>query len=181
MIKGLAFSRSLAAAAAFGWASAAGAEWFRREGSGQRMRDEQAMEARASDLSKAIAAKAEFDDRRLSAELRSVGDPEPRLLSREAWNGFLREIGDRWSLKLDDIHDRGDFSLQQVTLRLRSPGVSDWPIIVASVRAAEQRPGIRVLAVRIRSSGDQQRRTMDEAEAVLSIGWTGSSKESTAP
>ena len=181
MIRGFAFSRSLAVAAAVGWVSAAGAEWYRREGLSQRNRDEQVVENRAANLSGAIAAKAGFDDGRVDSELRSADEVRARPLSREAWSAFLREIGDRWSLSLDEADARGDFLLQRATLRLRSPGVGDWPIIVAAIRSAEQRSGVRVVTVRIRSSGDQQRRTMDEAEAVLSIGWPKPAKEGPAP
>jgi len=181
MIRGIAFSRSLAATAAVGWVSAAGAEWYRREGISQRIRDEQVVENRAATLSGAIAAKAAFDDGSVDSELRSAGEIQARPLSREAWSAFLREIGDRWSLSLDGADSRGDFLLQQATLRLRSPGVGDWPIIVAAIRSAEERSGVRVVAVRIRSSGDQQRRAMDVAEAVLSIGWPKPAREVPAP
>jgi len=171
MIRGVAFSRPLAAAAAVGWVSTAGAEWLRLEDLSQRARGERAREDLASNVSRQIAAKEDFDNKKMNSELRSAGESNPRLLSVDEWSAFMREIGAGWSLTFDPMDAHGDYSVQRATLRLRSPDVGDWPHIVAAVKAAEKRPGLRVLAIKLKAGGDQQRRSMEEAEIVLSIGW----------
>ena len=171
------FSRPLAAAAAIGWAAVAGMEWFHRDGVRRRSQAEGIGEARTAELSREIAAKTDYDDEKLTAEQRTFNDLGVHLLSEEAWAAFLQELGPDWSVASDRAEEGKDFSVQRVTLRLRSPSVGDWPIVVAAVKAAERRPGVRVVAVELESSGDQERRSMKEVKIVLSIGWSQRARE----
>jgi hypothetical protein len=127
-----------------------------------RVRDEEGRaETRMRDLGALAERDAPFGDDRVAALREEIARFELGLGDGSALERLSGGLGPRWSLGEVQASRRGNYVLRRATCSLARPELSDWPAILGAVRSAEEIPGVRVAGIEIRSSGDNERRSLD--------------------
>ena len=169
MIRGVKFSRRLAAVAAAAAAAAFASAWHR-----EALASDIAVERRrAADLEQQFAGRMGaiemYSDEKLRALREQVGHSRVRLGEAGTWGRLVSRLGQGWASQPGPAEDRGGYSIQFGTLRLVATATADWPKIVDAVRISEATPGVRILELEMRASGDQDRRSLDLVRILLEV------------
>jgi hypothetical protein len=167
--RGVAFSRPLLVAALAGVGAAAAMAALHRHLVGEadeRRRDgEQAQAALAS----AIAGMYDCGDPDLAALRARVARFRGGLGSEDSWARLARQFGARWNAEEGVSDAKAGYSIQPGVFFLASPAPSDWPTILETVGAAESQPGVEIVAIEMKSSGDKERRSLDLVKIAVAI------------
>jgi hypothetical protein len=169
MKRGVVFSKAAAAAALCGLGMAGAAEAAHRHlasQAGEALRSNQAAETA---LASAIGGLAAFGDSERASLRARVDRFRDGLGGGDSWSRLSRQFGERWAAEARPRERKSAYSIQTGSFYLNKPSLGDWPSIVDAVGAAEVLPGVEILAVEMRSSGDRDRRSLDLVKVAVAI------------
>ena len=110
-----------------------------------------------------------FEDSNLRTLHAKVGEFRGQLGSEDLGDQLSRQFGRDWIIRFGGKEEWSQYSTQVVTLVRRSSSIADWPRIVDAVRDAERLPGVRVVSFEMRTSGNNDRRSVDVVRLVTMI------------
>jgi hypothetical protein len=152
MIRGIAYSRSRAVASGIAVAAMV-AVLALRIGTARTLRGERASGVAVDrDLASRIDALSPYDDRHLALLREKVSRFRVRLGQFGSWDRIVARMGERWSMEPGEAADRGDYSVQSGTFRMKSAFAADWPEILDVVGFVEDLPGAGIGELEIRSA-----------------------------
>jgi hypothetical protein len=132
------------------------------------MRLKSNLEAEAQ-LAATIAGMRAFSDLELATLRARVTRFRNGLGSPDSWSRAVRLFGAAWNSEAGQRTEKAAYSLQPGVFYLAKPAIADWPSVVEAVGAAEGLPGVEVVAVEMKSSGDRERRTLDLVKVAVAI------------
>ena len=120
-------------------------------------------------LASAIAGLHAFGDPELASLRARVTRFRNGLGSPDTWTRAVQLFGPSWNAEAGSRMEKAAYSVQPGVFYLAKPAVADWPSIVDAVGAAEGLPGVEVVAIEMRSSGDRERRTLDLVKVAVAV------------
>ncbi len=169
MIRGVHFSRRLAAVAVAAGIAACASAWDR----GNLTSSLAEQRRRAADFEGQSASRMDavkmYSDEKLLALRERVGLSRVRLGGAGTWGRLVRQLGQEWASDPGASEDRGGYSVQFGTFRLLAPATNDWPKIVDAVRESEATPGVRIVELEMKASGDHDRRSLDLVRLLMEV------------
>ena len=161
MIRGLVFSRVLAAASSAAIAAACAMFWTLAELQSKNSEHQRRASGIEAGLSAQIAAKSEFERDRLEALRIRVGLFRVHLGTANTWDRLVKRFGAGWTIEAGPSEDRNGCSVQYGVFSLKSPELSDWPGIIEILKDSEGLPGVGIVEFEMKTSGNLERRSLD--------------------
>jgi hypothetical protein len=181
MIRGIEYSKPLAAAGFTALVAAGAMFWMRTAAS--RMLSEQRRHAAVaeSELETRIGAMSKFESENVEALRLQVKRVRLHLAADGTWGRLVGRLGSGWVADGASMEDRNGYSIQSGAFRLRSHAVGEWPEIVEAVKDLEAMPGVGVAELEFRATGNGVHRSLDTARIVVVVQaiQAGSNTEST--
>jgi hypothetical protein len=169
MIRGISYSKGLAAAAAAALIAAGATLWMRVATKASLLDLRQRAVNAERDLRDRINAMSPYEDEDVIRLRRQVDQFRTHLGSDGTWEGLVRRLGAGWSAEVGSREDRGGYSVQLGTLTLQSHAVTEWPGIVDMTGQLEAMPGVGIAELEMKTSGSGDRRSLDTARIVVVI------------
>jgi hypothetical protein len=161
MIRGVSYSKPLAAAGAASIVAACAMYWL-RAGAAVNLEDGRRRAfGLEGELAAQIVAWSGFDDGKLSALRDQVKLFRVRLGPAGTWERLIAHLGDRWTEEGTSRDDRNGCTIQLGAFSLKSPSVTDWPRIVEALRDSEALPGVGITEFQMKASGSREHRSID--------------------
>ena len=161
MIRGIAYSKSRAAACASALGALVAAGSMRHHVASARLSWQRLDAGREGALLAEIAGMRAYESPG-PEDLRSqVRGFRARLGAPDTWEKLCVSLGKAWKAGAVRREDRDGYAASTGAFMLSAPSTSDWSRIVDAVRATEQVPGVGVVGFEMRTSGDREHRTVD--------------------
>jgi hypothetical protein len=169
MIRGVSFSRVLAAAGSAAIVAACATLWLRLEVNSEDLEHRRLASGLEASLSAQISAKAVYDDARLEAMRSRVGRFRLQLGTNDTWDRLVRGFGEGWKAEVGPRDERNGFSIQYGVFRLKSPALADWPEIVERLKDSEALPGVGIVEFEMKTSGSREQRSLDMVRILVAV------------
>jgi hypothetical protein len=169
MTRGIAYSKPLVAAGAAALVAASAMFWMHRATSAKISELRRHAATEESDLLNRINAMSAYESENVDSMRRQVGRFRMHLGTEATWDILVSRLGNRWVVDKGSKEEKGIYSVQLVTLRLVSHAVGEWPSIVEAVGQLEAIPGVGIAEFEMKTSGADDRRSLDTARILVAI------------
>lgn len=169
MIRGIEYSKPLAAACATAIIASCTMAWLRVGLNAKISEQRRRASTLESNLTGQMEAKSEYDDENLNALRERVGRLRTQLGPDGTWERVAGQFGDGWKSEPGPSDDKNGYSVRYGTFKLLSPAVTDWAKIVEAVRNSEAIPGVAIAEFEMKTSGGRDRRSLDLVRILVAV------------
>jgi hypothetical protein len=169
MIRGIAYTKPLAAAAVAALAAAGGLFWMRTANAADRAGLRLRAESEERTLQARVSAMSAFDSKNVDELRTQVSRLRKQLGTKGAWERIVTRLGVGWASEAATKEDKAGYSVQTGTFSVLSHGVDEWPAIVETVGQLEAIPGVGIAGFEMNTSGSGDRRTLDTARMLVVV------------
>jgi hypothetical protein len=169
MIRGISYSRPLAAGALAALSLVGGLFLLRMTARADLSKQRRVAEAAEGTLNRQMAGLSAYQSENLETLRRRIAHFQSQLGTDGTWERIVRRLGSAWVAECGTRQDRSGYYLQDGTFTLVAHAVDEWPGIVDAVRDIEAIPGAAVSGIEMKASGTAERRALDKTTIQVEV------------